>query len=502
MKNIIPALISCTLLFTTAAAQKTTTTLSGKLSGNDITTPLHLKNMAGADLLIPVNGDGTFHSKVALPAKGFYSLTGVGQVYLEPGYQLQMALAPDSTYRFSGKGSFENNATADARKALSKYVATDPEHMLGQEALYTPVPEFIGKMDAFVKDGQHLFDQSSSVFFREMAGKDLAYYGKYVLAHYSLYYGTDLKKQEAFYKLMETGNRKDTAYQRLMQEAGRAMHVKRLDSTERAQLDKLTMSDWDKNDAALFQQSAWYRQVLDQYLSTIQYYKYRHLFEASVEDNNIRTLMGLYISKGEISDSFMLRYYTYTGTRNALKMLKDKPVRDSLYNSYVASAKHPAYLKEIREIYRNANTYSDNTPAPDFSYEDVNGKKVSLKDLRGEYVYIDVWATWCGPCKMEIPHLSKIEALYEHKKIRFVSLSVDKSADKQKWIDFVQKGNLKGIQLLADKDFQSDFIQKFNINAIPRFILIGPDGKIVSADALRPSNPALQALLDKLLAEG
>ncbi|WP_363431329.1 TlpA family protein disulfide reductase [Chitinophaga ginsengisegetis] len=502
MKNIILALIPCTLLFTTAAAQKQTTTLSGKLSGSDITTPLHLKNMTGADLLIPVNGDGTFDTKVTLPAKGFYSLTGVGQVYLEPGYQLQIALGPDSTYRFSGKGSFENNATADARKALSQYVATDPEQMLGQEALYTPVPVFIGKMDAFVKDGQHSFDQSPSAFFREMAGKDLAYYGKYVLAHYSLYYGTDLEKQAAFYKLMETGDRKDTAFQRRMQEAGRAMRVKRLDSTERAQLDKLTVSDWDKNDAALFQQSAWYRQVLDQYLSTIQYSKYRHLFEASIEDNNIRTMMGLYISKGEIKDSFMLQYYTYTGTRNALKMLKDKPVRDSLYKSYIAGTKHPAYLKEIREIYSNANTYSDNTPAPDFSYEDVSGKKVSLKDLRGKYVYIDVWATWCGPCKMEIPHLSKIEALYEHKKIRFVSLSVDKTADKQKWKDFVQKGNLKGIQLLADKDFQSDFVQKFNINAIPRFILIGPDGKIVSADALRPSNPELKALLDKLLTEG
>lgn len=502
MKRIILTLIPCTLLIATAAAQKQTTTLSGKLSGSDITTPLHLKNMTGADLQIPVNGDGTFNSNVTLPAKGFYSLTGVGQVYLEPGYQLQITLAPDSTYRFSGKGSFENNATSDARKALSEYVATDPEQVLGQEALYTPVPVFVGKMDAFVKDGQRLFDQSPSAFFREMAGKDLAYYSKYVLAHYSLYYGTDLEKQTAFFKLMETGNRTDTSFQRLLQEAGNAMRVKKLDSTERALLDKLTMSDWNKNDAILFQQSAWYRQVLNQYLATIQYSKYRHLFEASVADNNIRTLMGLYISKGEIKDPFMLQYYTYTGTRNALKMLKDKPVRDSLYKSYIAGTKNPAYLKEIREIYRNANTYDDNSPAPDFSFEDVNGKKIALRDLRGKYVYIDVWATWCGPCKMEIPHLSKIEALYEHKKIQFVSLSVDKRADRQKWKDFVQKGNLKGIQLLADKDFQSDFIQKFNINAIPRFILIAPDGKIVSADALRPSDPELKALLDKLLTEG
>ncbi len=502
MKSIILTLVPCAFLFATANAQKQAATLSGKLNSSDITTPLHLKNMTGADLLIPVNGDGTFNSKVTLPAKGFYSLTGVGQLYLEPGYQLQITLAPDSTYRFSGKGSMENNAASDARKALSKYVQTDPERLLGQQALYIPVPEFISKMDAFVKDGQHSFDQLPSPFFREIAAKDLAYYAKYVLANYSIYYGTDLEKQNAFYKMMETGNRTDTAFQRRLSEAGRAMHVKRLDSTERRLLDDITMNNWDKNDAVLFRESAWYRQVLQHYLSTVQYTKYRHLFEASVTDNNVRTLMNLYITKGEITDPSMLEYYTYTGTQSALKMLKDKRVRDSLYKDYVAGAKNPAHLKEIREIYSNANTYGDNTPAPDFSYEDVSGKKVSLKDLRGKYVYIDVWATWCGPCKMEIPHLSKIEALYEHHKIQFVSLSVDKHADKQKWKDFVQKGNLKGIQLLADKDFQSDFIQKFNINAIPRFILIAPDGKIVSADALRPSNPELKALLDKLLAEG
>lgn len=502
MKSIILTLIPCAFLFTTANAQQQTTTLSGKLNSSDITTPLHLKNMTGADLLIPVNGDGTFSSKVALPAKGFYSLTGIGQVYLEPGYQLQITLAADSTYQFSGKGSMENNATSDARKALSRYVQTDPERLLRQEALYTPVPEFISKMDAFVKDGQHLFEQSPSPFFREMAGKDLAYYAKYVLGDYSLYYGTDLEKQDAFFKMMETGNRTDTAFQRRLAEAGKAMRVKKLDSTERRQLDNITMNNWDKNDAVLFRESAWYRQVLHHYLSTIQYTKYGHLFEASMTDDNLRTMMDLYITKGEITDPFMLEYYTYTGTQSALKMLKDKKVRDSLYKDYVAAAKNPAHLKEIQGIYKNANTYGDNSPAPDFSYEDVNGKKVSLKELRGKYVYIDVWATWCGPCKMEIPHLSKIEALYEHHKIRFVSLSVDKHADKQKWKDFVHKGNLKGIQLLADKDFQSDFIQKFNINAIPRFILIAPDGKIVSADALRPSNPELKALLDKLLAEG
>ena len=56
-----------------------------------------------------------------------------------------------------------------------------------------------------------------------------------------------------------------------------------------------------------------------------------------------------------------------------------------------------------------ADTLKAGMDSPDFRYRDVNGKVVTLKDLRGKYVYIDVWATWCGPCCMEIPHLKELE---------------------------------------------------------------------------------------------
>ena len=108
-------------------------------------------------------------------------------------------------------------------------------------------------------------------------------------------------------------------------------------------------------------------------------------------------------------------------------------------------------------------------------------------------------ATWCGPCKAEIPHLKKIEADYHDKNIVFVSISVDKQKDWGKWEQYVREHDMKGIQLVADNAFESDFIKKMNINAIPRFILIDPSGKIISANALRPSNQELRDLLNKLL---
>lgn len=134
-----------------------------------------------------------------------------------------------------------------------------------------------------------------------------------------------------------------------------------------------------------------------------------------------------------------------------------------------------------------------------FEYENHAGGKTKLEDFKGKYVYIDVWATWCGPCRAEIPFLKKVEAKYEGKKIEFVSISVDEDKDHAKWIKFVTDKQLGGVQLFADKNWMSDFIKAYGINSIPRFILLDPQGKVVSADADRPSDEKLVAQLDKLL---
>lgn len=137
--------------------------------------------------------------------------------------------------------------------------------------------------------------------------------------------------------------------------------------------------------------------------------------------------------------------------------------------------------------------------SPSFDYENHKGGKTKLEDLRGKYVYIDVWATWCGPCRAEIPHLKKIEEKYHGKNIEFVSISVDVDKDHDKWQKFVTEKQLGGIQLFADKNWMSDFIKAFGIDSIPRFLLIDPNGNVVKADAPRPSSPLLVELLDGLV---
>jgi thiol-disulfide isomerase/thioredoxin len=157
-----------------------------------------------------------------------------------------------------------------------------------------------------------------------------------------------------------------------------------------------------------------------------------------------------------------------------------------------------AFLKD-RKAKLLLNNALNNSMSSPFDYLNFKGGNTKLSDFNGKYVYIDVWATWCGPCIAEIPFLKKVEEKYEGKNIAFVSISVDVQKDFEKWKKFVKDKQLGGIQLFADKNWNSDFIKSFGINSIPRFILIDPSGKVVSADAARPSDSKLSEQLDALL---
>lgn len=135
--------------------------------------------------------------------------------------------------------------------------------------------------------------------------------------------------------------------------------------------------------------------------------------------------------------------------------------------------------------------------SPKFSYQDINGKKVSLDDFKGKLVYIDVWATWCGPCIQEIPALKKLKEDYKGKNVEIISISIDVQKDFDKWKHMVAEKQLKGVQLFADNDWKSEFVKAYGIDAIPRFLLIDKNGNILSADAPRPSDKSTRELFDK-----
>ena len=187
---------------------------------------------------------------------------------------------------------------------------------------------------------------------------------------------------------------------------------------------------------------------------------------------------------------------------------------DSILSSYknldsalvdMVTTQNKQMFAYFKNNYNSNKKIAKGRPSPKFeNYIDIKGGKKSLDSFKGKYVYIDVWATWCGPCIREIPALDKLEKEYHSKNIAFVSISTDESrrsggsweAAEKKWSNFVKDRNMSGIQLWSGKDTR--FQQEYQINGIPRFILIDPQGNIVDANAPRPSDPRLRNIFNSL----
>jgi len=136
--------------------------------------------------------------------------------------------------------------------------------------------------------------------------------------------------------------------------------------------------------------------------------------------------------------------------------------------------------------------------APDFTFCDRDGKSYRLSDMRGKVVYIDCWATWCGPCCREIPFLEKRVAEYKgNDKVRFISISLD--SNKQAWLKKLDKDKPEWEQFIVNKEELLALSKAYGITGIPRFLIINADGTIADGDAFRPSDEDFHQQLDAVL---
>ena len=160
---------------------------------------------------------------------------------------------------------------------------------------------------------------------------------------------------------------------------------------------------------------------------------------------------------------------------------------DLYYQTYVKLAANDKDINRIKGKYERIKTLKKGSPSPSFNYPDSSGKNISLESLKGKLVYVDVWATWCGPCKAQIPFLKHLEEKYREEDIAFVSLSIDQLKNISKWKDMIVDKELEGIQIIADKAWRSKFVTDYVIEGIPRFILIDKDGNLMDPMAPRPA---------------
>lgn len=160
----------------------------------------------------------------------------------------------------------------------------------------------------------------------------------------------------------------------------------------------------------------------------------------------------------------------------------------------------PVFIENLKKQYNTLHNTATTTgtKALNFTYENYKGSKTSLEDLEGNLVYIDVWATWCPPCKAEIPYLQELERKFHGKKIKFVSISIDNPNTKNKWKKMIADKQMSGIQLFADGD--NSLMEAYQISGIPRFLLIDAKGNIINSNAPRPSSGSvLESLINENL---
>lgn len=404
---------------------------------------------------IALKPDGTFSTTLPIEYDGVYLIATKNNraaMYLTKNSKLNIS-ADDAnfynTIKFEGTGSAENNYWQQKSAILIKEMSNPQEFYSNEESLYLNKIKEMKNNILTLLNNTKLLEKS----FKENEKKSLDYFEQLQILVYERYHSHYAKKE-----------------------------------------DFKTSDNFPKVDPLIN-----YDNEVDYRFSS----HYKQLVNANF--NNYLT------SKIESGDE-----YTYKVALPEIKKIKSKSIKNALvqnlayeviagnpdsemlYNEIMTLSDNTKLKESLTAKYNKIKTMAVGKASPTFEYENFKGGKTSLESLKGKYVYIDVWATWCGPCRKEIPSLQKIEEDYHGKNIEFVSLSIDTKKDYEKWRKFVEEKKLGGIQLFADNDWNSKFVTDYAIEGIPRFILVDPNGNIVSADAPRPSDPKLVAKFEEL----
>ena len=445
MKKIILLLVVATLM-SCSKKENEYVTISGKIEN------------VQADSVFVINDDvrkaipvvnGEFRDTLKLNQNGYFTFRSGNErtdIYLTPGDSLYITTdmqAFDEQLKYGGTSEKENNYLAQ-KQLKTEEVYADPQ------SFFSSIPtEFKTKLDG-VRDEmmQDLKNSQLNAKFTELEKKNIDYFYHTLLAQYPMAFKYFTRNEAVLPDGFNEGS------------------------------DKLSLeNEADFTTVPAYKQYVFYK-ISNQ------------IGEAKTAEETEKIVSG--IRSPKIKDAVIkefLLYYVGSGGADAER-----------YNNYIQkNATDEKVKKESAEAFAKVQKLLPGKPSPKFNYPDTTGKMVSLDDLKGKLVYVDVWATWCGPCIREIPSLKQLEADYHDKDIEFVSMSIDPQADKEKWLNMVKEKDLKGIQIFADNDWKSEFVQEYGIKGIPRFILIDKNGNILNADAPRPSDPAIRTLIEENL---
>jgi len=245
----------------------------------------------------------------------------------------------------------------------------------------------------------------------------------------------------------------------------------------------------------------------------IQLLKYYITYEASKANEfkkftdysvslNRKITLSRQLLKGEVHafnyGQFLLDFYSNISAPEQKQILKNFS-KTPLSDEYYAFCKK--YINDHPSSFID-NQKNNNSPNNEILFDGLDGKKHSLSEFKGKVVYIDFWASWCGPCRMMFPYSKKLyENLSkdEQKKIIFLFISIDATAEN--WKKGVADNLLEGVQLHSPGNWQSEAVKYFKIGSIPRYMILNKKNEFVNFNAKRPSEPELLQELKDLIKE-
>jgi peroxiredoxin len=155
-------------------------------------------------------------------------------------------------------------------------------------------------------------------------------------------------------------------------------------------------------------------------------------------------------------------------------------------------------LKQQEAATKIQDALAEGTKFPDFNEKDVTGKPLSIANYKGKVVLIDFWATWCPPCRAEVPNVVAVYNKHHGKGFEIIGISLDKQQDKAKLESYTKENKMPWPQFFDGQYWSSKLAAKYGVNSIPATYLLDGEGKIIAKNV---RGEALEATVAKALAK-
>lgn len=165
--------------------------------------------------------------------------------------------------------------------------------------------------------------------------------------------------------------------------------------------------------------------------------------------------------------------YSYSGDYQNIELL---------YNHLTGRLKQTALAQKLATKLPRIKAIAIGATAPDFTEADTSGKMISLSSLRGKYVLVDFWASWCHPCRAENPNILKAFNQYKDKNFTVIGVSLDGPGERNNWLAAIKADGLPWAQVSDLKAWDDRAAVLYLINGIPQNFLIDPNGKIIAKE--------------------